>query len=315
VVLVHGIWSNTTQSWVNTGFKDTLDKAGFNTSLADYRVHNAETFDPYAIPKIGNYGINSIAASQVDIVAHSMGGLMARGLTQQPDYRNQNNSMEGYIHRLITIGTPHFGGQLAKILLDHKNDWYCVNSLGVLLYPTECLANTLQQLKTIFANVYGLPIDKGGVEGLVPGSTAYMHLCRTNVTSYAIAGSWAPGASNSRLDEAVLHKNILGNPFFDLDRDGFQGNMGNNDLQVNLTSQVGGLDSQFRLPSNSTIPNQSEVYPSTVHSSLLIHGDQNVTSELHSLAIQHDTVILLGSPDYKFAKSIGVGSQCVVPRQ
>jgi triacylglycerol esterase/lipase EstA (alpha/beta hydrolase family) len=71
----------------------------------------------------GNYGINSIrnaihnilgeyhhfsiAASQVDIVAHSMGGLMARGFVQQHDYKRKENYMKGSIHRLITIGTHH----------------------------------------------------------------------------------------------------------------------------------------------------------------------------------------------------------------
>jgi hypothetical protein len=44
-----------------------------------------------------------------------------------------------------------------------------------------------------------------------------------------------------------LFKNILGDPLFDLDIDGFQGNFqGNNDLQVNLTSQIGGLQGEFR---------------------------------------------------------------------
>jgi triacylglycerol esterase/lipase EstA (alpha/beta hydrolase family) len=62
----------------------------------------------------GNYGINSIrnaihnilgeyhhfsiAASQVDIVAHSMGGLMARGFVQQHDYKRKENYMKGSIH-------------------------------------------------------------------------------------------------------------------------------------------------------------------------------------------------------------------------
>jgi hypothetical protein len=68
--------------------------------VADYEEYNSETFDPVA-KVFGNYGINSIrnainkildeyhyfkkAASQVDIMAHSMGGLMARGFVQQPD--------------------------------------------------------------------------------------------------------------------------------------------------------------------------------------------------------------------------------------
>jgi triacylglycerol esterase/lipase EstA (alpha/beta hydrolase family) len=53
-----------------------------------------------------------------------MGGIMARGYAQQVDYKNQHNFMKVYIHRLITIGTPHFGGQLAGILYSNRENWY-----------------------------------------------------------------------------------------------------------------------------------------------------------------------------------------------
>ena len=53
-----------------------------------------------------------------------MGGLMARGFVQQPDYKGKENYMKGSIHRLITIGTPHFGGPLSEFLYDHSDDWY-----------------------------------------------------------------------------------------------------------------------------------------------------------------------------------------------
>lgn len=64
--------------------------------MVNYKAHNAKTFDPYAEPKIGNpaiaalnskilavldrYNKQHISVSQVDIIAHSMGGLIARGL-------------------------------------------------------------------------------------------------------------------------------------------------------------------------------------------------------------------------------------------
>jgi triacylglycerol esterase/lipase EstA (alpha/beta hydrolase family) len=50
-----------------------------------------------------------IAAAQVDIVAHSTGGLMARVFAQQQHYKDLSNYLEGCINRLVTIGTPHFG--------------------------------------------------------------------------------------------------------------------------------------------------------------------------------------------------------------
>jgi hypothetical protein len=46
----------------------------------------------------------------------SMGGLMARGFVQQPDYHNQGNFMKGYIQRLITIGTSQIEYYTVDIL-------------------------------------------------------------------------------------------------------------------------------------------------------------------------------------------------------
>ena len=128
------------------------------------------------------------------------------------------------------------------------------------------LTTYLKQLKTLFEQDYQRPIEKGGIEALAPGSIAYNHLCETNVTSYAIAGSWAPKATNSHSSIEIFYRTITGNIFFDLDKDGFQGYFeGNNDLQVSIDSQVGGLASQFRIP-GSPLPDFSEVYSNTVHS-------------------------------------------------
>lgn len=333
VVFVHSIWSNPQESWTNTKFKETLESYGYNVSLANYGKYNATTFDPISINNKGNYGVdsirnitkdtlqkyhdNGIAASQVDVVGHSMGGLMSRGFTQQPDYKNPNNFMQGYIHRLITIGTPHYGGDLARILIDLQNDDFCVlHNTTIILNPFECASSfnfQLEPLKTIFADVFNSPIDKGGVDALIPHSVAYSHLCQTNVPSYAIAGSWAPNVQISHSQEQLFYQNLLENLFFNLDINGFGGNgHGNNDLQVRISSQLGGINGiTFRSITNSTIPNHGEIYHNTVHSSLLINSaDQNVFSELKSPFIQKDVALLLQSPQDKFANAIGIGSPC-----
>lgn len=142
VVLVHGVWTNSPHSWESTGFYTTLTKNGYDVSFADYGAYNATTFDPYANNSNGNYGIKAIndkigsilrdyhnhkliAAAQVDIIAHNMGGLMARGFLQQGHYKNISNYMDGYINHLVTIGTPHFGAHLAGLLYNYRNTEYC----------------------------------------------------------------------------------------------------------------------------------------------------------------------------------------------
>jgi PKD repeat protein/pimeloyl-ACP methyl ester carboxylesterase len=62
-----------------------------------------------------------VAAVQSDIVAHSMGGLVARMMARHHAYNNEHNFYQGYIHKLITIGTPHLGTHLAKELISPKN--------------------------------------------------------------------------------------------------------------------------------------------------------------------------------------------------
>jgi hypothetical protein len=182
--------------------------------------------------------------------------------------------MHGYIHRLITIGTPHYGGHLASILLEHANEEYCVESTNkTIWHKTKCSPELLGPfpLKTIF-NFGNLSIEEGGVEALVPNSVAYKHLCQTNVPSYAIAASWIPGADKSHASIEYNYRNITGDPNLDLDADVFKGH---NDLQVNITSQLGGLLGQIRTP-DSKLPDYSEVYNNTVHYHLLLKNEQDV---------------------------------------
>ena len=118
-----------------------------------------------------------ISASQVDIVAHSMGGLIARGLCQQNGYKAKENYMKGQIRRLITIGIPHFGAGLSGILYRQKDNWSykqqddkdTITALWNSNYGKDSVYKTLQ-LKEIYSPT---PIDEGAVESLAPDSAAY----------------------------------------------------------------------------------------------------------------------------------------------
>ncbi len=57
------------------------------------------------------------AAAQADVVAHSMGGLLARWAERMPQYTDASSFTSGKIHKLITIGTPHFGSNWATLML------------------------------------------------------------------------------------------------------------------------------------------------------------------------------------------------------
>lgn len=76
---------------------------------------------PYFKEVTGNPLGVPLAAVGVDIVAHSMGGLVGRAMSRREDYRVDVNFGRGDIHKMISIGTPHLGSPFAKQLLDASN--------------------------------------------------------------------------------------------------------------------------------------------------------------------------------------------------
>ena len=177
VVLVHGLWSNPVDAWVNTGFQQYLQSAGLTVELADYSANNGAGFDP---DRSFNWPVSAvaywiaaakrdlrktqIAVTQVDVVGHSMGGLATRSYAQGATYKNSSNFGAGDIHKLITIGTPHLGSCLANFLEANINNPFVIDF-----------------------SFYGHPIGDG-VNDLQVNSPALQHLGWTPFMGYAIAG-------------------------------------------------------------------------------------------------------------------------------
>jgi hypothetical protein len=76
----------------------------------------------------------------------------------------------------------------------------------------------------------------------------------------------------SHKDLEEYYRNILGNPFFSLDRDGLYGD---NDLQVSVSSQLGGLDGKRRRSVGKNPPKYGAIYKNTLHSSLFKKDDND----------------------------------------
>jgi pimeloyl-ACP methyl ester carboxylesterase len=60
---------------------------------------------------------NGVAAVQADVVAHSMGGLVTRAFPQLQGYYADSNFAQGFVHKLISIDTPHLGTPIANQFL------------------------------------------------------------------------------------------------------------------------------------------------------------------------------------------------------
>lgn len=175
VVLVHGLW-DTAQSW-STGyfshstrqpmwFVDYGDTVTFTGSTPKYYLpfhaigsalgiaYGSRKMVAVMTTAIDDYKRSqNLAASAVDVIAHSMGGLVSRAARTQPGYYGVANYQAGLIHKLITIGTPHLGSALADTLLDPANG--CIMSLFAA------------QNMHAFETVQGVPgVSTGAVEDL-----------------------------------------------------------------------------------------------------------------------------------------------------
>jgi P2-related tail formation protein/pimeloyl-ACP methyl ester carboxylesterase len=137
VLLVHGLWSepSTWDFFCPVTPELSLIKCSqgpltslFKTYRADYKVTNGLSFKTNATTVfvderqfLRDFKVKEeVAAIQWDVIAHSMGGNVARMIPWFTAYRRDANFNAGDFHKLITIDTPHLGSEFAA-LLDRSN--------------------------------------------------------------------------------------------------------------------------------------------------------------------------------------------------
>lgn len=128
--------------------------------------------------------VRNVAAAQVDVVAHSYGGVIMRWIAQSQaeannpmaldsaaNYRNVRNWGHGLFHKLITIATTHRGSAVSNQLADINRNG---RKTGLIHF---------------LADKSGAPIHLGGVEDQMVVSPQLRQLQRTRVPGHVIAGS------------------------------------------------------------------------------------------------------------------------------
>ncbi len=124
ILLLHGLWG---QKYDWGDLKMDFWKYPVAVSLADYSAQSANSFayNSAVVKREAERLLSDCrnhlgyAATQVDVVAHSMGGILTRIASNLPDYRTTRNFNAGYIRRVITVDTPHFGSPSASFLLHY----------------------------------------------------------------------------------------------------------------------------------------------------------------------------------------------------
>ena len=119
VVIVPAIWSSC-HLWRARG--DLVVDARFDVSCADDASVSSDGLEstrsrrvvPDAVySALARLRENGTAVTQVDIVAHGTGGLLARKFVEGSMYRGGHNFNQGSMNRLITLNTPHLGARVA----------------------------------------------------------------------------------------------------------------------------------------------------------------------------------------------------------
>ncbi len=117
--------------------------SGFNVFECpwDWRMKISEVYEHYLIPKI-NEALRISTTGKVHIVAHSMGGLVARAYIQGDEYADRND-----VDKLVMVGTPNLGSCNPYYIWEGGNP-KLIDDIAdsVLSSPLNIYSNTIQNL-------------------------------------------------------------------------------------------------------------------------------------------------------------------------
>lgn len=119
VVLIHGYQASPD---IFSGLRKFLSKEGYSSSAVDYDSENgvakaAAQLSEYLDERMSALKAEGIRIKRFDLIAHSMGGLVARYYTCSNAYMTKNN-----VRKLIFISVPQKGSPFASLGLQYYNN-------------------------------------------------------------------------------------------------------------------------------------------------------------------------------------------------
>jgi pimeloyl-ACP methyl ester carboxylesterase len=130
VLLLHGIWSNGTamknikQSLITSQLYAKSQIANPDYPNNVHFVDNVKNIRAEVKSLLKKAVEEKVSAGKVDVVAHSMGGILTRLYYQNSLYENEKN-----IRKLITLNTPHSGSPVANLVMS-SGFAPLINSIG-----------------------------------------------------------------------------------------------------------------------------------------------------------------------------------------
>jgi pimeloyl-ACP methyl ester carboxylesterase len=192
LVLIHGLWSNQ-GAWSGGAANWFRPAPYYVTYAADYADTNASNFSTN-FPTVQSWVASGLqqardqgfAATQADVVGHSMGGILTRLYAGSSQFSRNDNYNLGDVHRLVTLDTPHAGASLANLIVSMAANSLVFNAIGPLI--------------TGIASVFNAPgqIDAGAICDLSENSPALKGLNGgTSLPSQVVVGTGGPAGTPS----------------------------------------------------------------------------------------------------------------------
>ena len=242
ILMVHGLWGSTSSFETIDNYIETNSyQLPLLTLRADYESTNDYYFaiNQFVVPSGINVLLNrarslNISTGKVDVIAHSMGGLISRYYLQSQAYQQKKD-----IHKLITLNTPHSGSPWGNL----------VNNITTQAGPIANL--TLSSLAVI---AYNGSLHNGAIEDLAINSSALNYLNTTTLNN-GIVPTHVITTTSSPINEYFWYLvavavapslSMTPSQFFD-----YLCYSQGNDLVVSVPSQSGGVPINAR----TTYPN------------------------------------------------------------
>ncbi len=291
VVLMHGLWSDPT-AWAGVFFRND----NWHTTVkGNYKSNNAAHFQ-VNVPKVKEaidnalkqFRANMNAATQVDVIGHSMGGILTRLYANSAQNTRIDNFNLGDVHRIVTLDTPHWGSTLANLLVSlHTVAPGKVDLIGEIIGS----------------------VSKGAVCDLAENSPALQGLGATPVLGAALNASGGTFPAYRTAIENILTANVCNGWSFTLpphctshaflfpqDRvNGFRF-QAENDQIVGLIDQQGGIGGQN--------------FPALVHTN--VNSSPDVANA--AFALLDGPSMNLPGTSFPAADSTGQGNPAMPPR-
>ncbi len=199
VLLVHGICGHAS-SWATIA--QVLSDSGYIVHTVQLEPDTTYSKPPRAYVAALAAKLDSIGSDHVAVVAHSMGGLVAREyMRRHADSRQMNR-----VGQLVTLGTPHHGNDVGPWLLGFKHMW-----------DAGCnLADCSDKLRSI-GGCQGDSRTSVALHDMAPGSVFLNRLnYGTQTALYDTAGSngWDAHQPESQLAPSVYYASIAGTRSF-----------------------------------------------------------------------------------------------------